>query len=110
MEGGWVRVRWPLTRPPDHPFTHSPAYPRGDRRSWGGGVEWLRLTGKAATDPSDASGTLMADVLSGTWAIALLEALNLRTDWLPPIVASRAIAGTLTQNAAEHLGCPPTCL
>jgi xylulokinase len=106
LEGGWVRVRWPLTRPPDHPFTHSPAYPRGDRRSWGGGVEWLRLTGKAATDPSDASGTLMADVLSGTWAIALLEALNLRTDWLPPIVASRAIAGTLTQNAAEHLGLP----
>lgn len=70
--------------------------------------DWLRLrlTGCAATEPSDASGTLMADVAAGTWAIALLEALNLRTDWLPPIVASRAIAGTLTRSAAEHLGLP----
>ncbi|WOB43039.1 xylulokinase [Thermoleptolyngbya oregonensis NK1-22] len=70
--------------------------------------DWLRLrlTGQAATEPSDASGTLMADVAAGTWAIALLEALHLRTDWLPPIVASRAIAGTLTRSAAEHLGLP----
>lgn len=70
--------------------------------------DWLRLrlTGEVATEPSDASGTLMADVAAGTWAIALLEALNLRTDWLPPIVASWAIAGTLTRNAAEHLGLP----
>ncbi|BAU42090.1 xylulokinase [Leptolyngbya sp. O-77] len=70
--------------------------------------DWLRLrlTRRAATEPSDASGTLMADVVAGTWAIALLEALHLRTDWLPPIVASRAIAGTLTRSAAEHLGLP----
>jgi xylulokinase len=70
--------------------------------------DWLRmrLTGSAATEPSDASGTLMADVVAGTWAIALLEALNLRTDWLPPIIASSAIAGTLTRHAAEHLGLP----
>ncbi|MFQ3635323.1 MAG: xylulokinase [Cyanobacteriota bacterium] len=70
--------------------------------------DWLRLrlTGSAATEPSDASGTLMSDVARGTWAIALLEALNLRTDWLPPIIASSAIAGTLTRNAAEHLGLP----
>lgn len=70
--------------------------------------DWLRLrlTETAATEPSDASGTLMADVAAGTWAIALLEALNLRTDWLPPIIASSAIAGTLTRSAAEHLGLP----
>ncbi|GAB4459527.1 MAG: FGGY family carbohydrate kinase [Elainellaceae cyanobacterium] len=71
--------------------------------------DWLRLrlTETATTEPSDASGTLMADVATGTWAIALLEMLNLRTDWLPPIIASSAIAGTLTRHAAEHLGLAP---
>ncbi|RMF67642.1 MAG: xylulokinase, partial [Cyanobacteria bacterium J069] len=70
--------------------------------------DWLRLrlTGTVATEPSDASGTLMYDVAAGDWAIALIDALHLRTDWLPPIVASGAIAGTLTPAAARHLGLP----
>lgn len=70
--------------------------------------DWLRLqlTGNVATEPSDASGTLLYDVVSDDWAWDVLAALNLRSDWLPTIVASSAIAGYLTPAASEHLGLP----
>lgn len=68
--------------------------------------DWLRLrmTGEVATEPSDASGTLLYDVLSDNWALEAISALNLRGDWLPKIIPSSAIAGYLTTIASEHLG------
>jgi xylulokinase len=68
--------------------------------------DWLRLrlTGEAATDPSDASGTLLYDVLGDRWAWEVMEALHLRSDWLPPVIPSSQVAGTLTAEAASALG------
>ena len=68
--------------------------------------DWLRfrLTGEVAAEPSDASGTLLYDLSADEWAIDLLEALHLRADWLPPLVASTSIVGSLTTAAAAHLG------
>jgi xylulokinase len=68
--------------------------------------DWLRLrmTGEVATEPSDASGTLLYDVVSDNWATDAISALKLRGDWLPNIIPSSAIAGYLTTEAAEHLG------
>ena len=68
--------------------------------------DWLRLrmTGEVATEPSDASGTLLYDVVSDNWAEDAIWALNLRGDWLPKIIPSTAIAGYLTTLASEHLG------
>lgn len=70
--------------------------------------DWLRwrLTGEVATEPSDASGTLLYDIVSDNWAADAIEALNLRGDWLPEIIPSSAIAGYLTTDAAEHLNLP----
>ncbi|MFN6462164.1 MAG: xylulokinase [Nostoc sp. DedVER02] len=70
--------------------------------------DWLRfrLTGEVATEPSDASGTLLYDVVSDNWAWDVISALNLRCDWLPKIIPSSAIAGYLTASASEHLGLP----
>ncbi|MBD2006312.1 MULTISPECIES: xylulokinase [Cyanophyceae] len=70
--------------------------------------DWLRLrmTGEVATEPSDASGTLLYDVVSDNWAGDAISALNLRCDWLPKIIPSSAIAGDLTAIASEHLGLP----
>ena len=45
----------------------------------------LRLTGAAATDPTDASGTLLFDLERGAWADDLIAALGLPGDKLPPI-------------------------
>ena len=68
--------------------------------------DWLRfrLTGVVATEPSDASGTLLYDVLGDRWAIAVLDALHLRTDWLPTVMPSSHIAGVLTAEATAQLG------
>ncbi|HEY9620549.1 MAG TPA: xylulokinase [Crinalium sp.] len=70
--------------------------------------DWLRLklTGTVATEPSDASGTLLYDVLADDWAYEVLEALHLRTDWLPSVVPSSQIAGALIPDVANQLGLP----
>ncbi len=71
--------------------------------------DWLRLrlTGEAATDPTDASGTLLFDIGRDTWAARVARALGLRTDLLPPILPSTRIAGYLQPGAASQLGLRP---
>lgn len=66
----------------------------------------LRLTGIAAAEPSDASATLLYDLERDRWAEDIAAALNLRCDWLAPIVPSGQIAGHLTIEAAEHFNLP----
>jgi xylulokinase len=63
--------------------------------------------GQAATDPSDASGTLLFDLARDEWATDVARALGLRTALLPPIRPSAEIAGTLQPAAAADLGLPP---
>jgi xylulokinase len=71
--------------------------------------DWLRLrlTGQVATDPTDASGTLLFDLARGAWATDVARALGLRTDLLPGIRPPAEIAGTLLPAAAEQLGLRP---
>jgi xylulokinase len=72
--------------------------------------DWLRarLTGEFASEPSDASATLLFDVVGGTWDVDVLAALGLDPDRLPPLLASPgATAGTLVDSAADELGLPP---
>ncbi|MHB1066288.1 MAG: xylulokinase [Candidatus Nanopelagicales bacterium] len=59
--------------------------------------DWLRamLGGDVATDPSDASGTLMADVATARWSTAVLDWLGLEPALLPPIVGSGEPCGTV---------------
>ena len=71
--------------------------------------DWLRfrLTGEVATEPSDASGTLLYNVLKDRWSSTVIDTLNLRSDWLPKLIPSSSIAGYLTPEASEHLDLPP---
>ena len=59
--------------------------------------DWLRarLGGDVATDPSDASGTLMFDVVDGHWSTRLLDWLGIDESVVPPVLASTASAGTV---------------
>ena len=68
--------------------------------------DWLRLrlTGEAASEPSDASATLLYDLFADDWAYPVVEALGLRPGLLAPLVASSDVAGTLTDEAAKGLG------
>ena len=63
-----------------------------------------RLTGDIATDPSDASGTLLLDVRSRDWSEPILAAAGLSRDRLPPVRPSATVAGHITAAAAAHLG------
>jgi xylulokinase len=53
----------------------------------------LRLTGVHATDPVDASGTLLFDVAQRAWSAPVLDALDLDAGWLPPVLESPAVSG-----------------
>ena len=68
--------------------------------------DWLRmrLIHEAATEPSDASATLLYDLTTDYWAKGVIDELDLRIDLLAPIRESVEICGVLAAPAAEHLG------
>jgi xylulokinase len=68
--------------------------------------DWLRLRliHEAATEPSDASATLLYDLTTDYWAKDVIDELDLRLDFLAPIRESVEISGVLAAAAATHLG------
>lgn len=74
--------------------THSVRQPKDWLRGQLGGIG-------ALTDPSDASGTLLADIATGTWSPAALEWVGLDADWLPQIDDSTAVAGAVALDGRE---------
>lgn len=66
-----------------------------------------RLSGRAVTDPGDASGTCWYSTATGAYDPELLELIGLDAALLPEVAASGAArAGELTERAAEALGLP----
>jgi xylulokinase len=53
----------------------------------------LRLTGAFACDVADASGTLLLDVARRRWSDAVLDALEIPAEWLPPVLESPEVSG-----------------
>ncbi len=68
-----------------------------------------RLTGDYVTEVSDASGTLLLDVVKRNWSSKLLGKLDLDRDLLPRVVESDEVTGTLTAAAAKQLGLSTEC-
>ena len=68
-----------------------------------------RLIGENVTEVSDASGTLLLDVLQRDWSKMLLSKLELDIDLLPRVVESEDVTGTLTAEAAKTLGLSTEC-
>ena len=66
----------------------------------------LRLTGVLATEPSDASGTLMFDPARLRWSREILDAVRLSPALLPDIGASAGVLGRVTDGAAKLTGIP----
>ena len=63
-----------------------------------------RLTGALATEPSDASGTLMFDVARERWSEELLAAVRVPRALLPDVGGSAEILGRVTTEAAGATG------
>jgi xylulokinase len=71
--------------------------------------DWLRarLTGEVHAEPSDASATLLYDVMGDRWDLEVVSALGLEAGLLAPLLPSAgAPAGHLTAEAARELGLP----
>ncbi len=67
----------------------------------------FRLTGETATEPSDASGTLLFDIVAGTWSDAILDILDISPNLLPPVQPSASTVGGITSEVANLTGLPP---
>jgi sugar (pentulose or hexulose) kinase len=65
-----------------------------------------RLTGVAATDPTEASGSFCMDAESGKWSDELIAALGINGSKLPPIIGSTEICGRLRPEVAGATGLP----
>ncbi len=71
--------------------------------------DWLRarLTGEIHAEPSDASATLLYDVMGDRWDLEVVGALGLEAGLLAPLLPSAgAPAGHLVTEAATNLGLP----
>jgi xylulokinase len=66
----------------------------------------FRLTGRAAIDVGDASGTLLMDIDRRRWSREVAAAVGVDLSMLPPICETAEIAGQLTPWAASQTGLP----
>jgi xylulokinase len=64
----------------------------------------LRLCGEAATDVSDASGTLLLDVGARAWSPELCAAMGVQESWLPRVLESGAVSGTTSSGVPVAAG------
>lgn len=64
----------------------------------------FRLTGALATDPSDASATLMFDPARVRWSDDILDAVDLPASLLPDVGGSAEVLGRVTSEAAALTG------
>ncbi len=67
----------------------------------------LMLTGEAATDVTDAAGTLLMDFRRRTWSQEMLGPLEIALEWMPPVHPSLEIVGGLRPSVAGDLRLPP---
>jgi xylulokinase len=65
-----------------------------------------RLTGELASEPSDASGTLMYDTAHRRWSRELMDAMGLPMSLLADVGGSAEILGRVTPASAKLTGLP----
>jgi xylulokinase len=63
-----------------------------------------RLTGELATEPSDASGTLMFDPVRMQWSEELIAAVGIERQLLPTVGGSGEVLGRVHASAARATG------
>lgn len=64
----------------------------------------LRLTGEAAMDKADGSGTILFELQARTWSKPVLEKLEIPAEWLPATFEGPETTGTVTAEAAAATG------
>ncbi len=67
----------------------------------------FKLTGRCATDYSDASGSNLFDLTQHAWSAELIEAIGLDAALLPEVHASIDVLGEVTREACAATGLKP---
>ncbi|MGB9880959.1 MAG: FGGY family carbohydrate kinase, partial [Anaerolineae bacterium] len=70
--------------------------------------DWLiyRLSGKLCSEPTNASSSMLFDVVQCTWSSELAQCLGYSARLQPPCYQPGQAVGTLTAQAAQALGLP----
>jgi xylulokinase len=63
-----------------------------------------QLTGAPGMDVADGAGTLLMNLQQRNWSTAVLDALQLPHEWLPPLYEGPAVTGYITAEAAAATG------
>ncbi len=64
----------------------------------------LRLTGEAAMDKADGSGTILFDLAARRWSERVLQKLEIPAEWLPPTFEGPEVTGQVTAEASAETG------
>src|SRR5512141_1830704 len=64
----------------------------------------LQLTGEAAMDKADGSGTILFDLKARAWSRLVLDKLEIPAEWLPPTFEGPEVTGKVTPAAAAETG------
>src|SRR5437762_3295807 len=67
----------------------------------------FRMTGEYATEVSDASGTLLLNVVNRKWSETLLGLLEIDKALMPRLHESPEVTGSLSREAAQAIGLRP---
>lgn len=88
-------------------WAHEPDV-RGRVRTLLGSKDYLLfcLTGEKVMDPGSVAATLLGDARDRTWAPELTGLSGLPASAFPPVRPARALAGTVTPEAARAFGLP----
>lgn len=63
-----------------------------------------RMTGKLAMDYSDASGTVLLDIVNREWSKTVCDTFNIPVSMCPPLIKSIDFVGNVTPAYAEFSG------
>jgi len=64
------------------------------------------LTGRAATEPSDASGIGTLNLVTQNWDQDIIQALNIKPTVFPEVIPSHGVVGGLSKDWASATGLP----
>jgi len=64
----------------------------------------LRLTGEAAMDKADGSGTILFELKARDWSRSVLEKLEVPAEWMPPTLEGPEVTGKITAKTAAETG------
>jgi xylulokinase len=64
----------------------------------------FRLTGEYAMDKADGSGTVLFDLKQRRWSSEILDALQIKPEWMPPTFEGCEFTGIISNSAAAATG------